>query len=170
MPANDKMRAAVQKIQDGEISPPHAQPIVVPLVRVEMLSALLKNAHELESEISALVKSRASAIAKARNDMRDMRPEFLEAKLKEIWERGEADIDALLTKLNESATLMNGQRSHYTRAGAMTRATFDKDAGTDATIRSTQMIRLQRLTPAGLIDAAREAAGRNDAAAAGVIT
>lgn len=171
MPTSEKIRAGVEKMtvaQPGEASPTPIPVKHVDLLNVATIEDNVKTAREIEPQIAPLLMQRDRAIAKARSD-RTLRPEFIEVRVKEIEAHSDAEVAKLLEQFDDAAPLMTGQRAHYEHAACLTRAVFADNREGDATIRTSVMMRLARLLPQQLVEAARLAASNPDAASQGCI-
>jgi hypothetical protein len=166
MPVTEQIKAAVERVQDGEkigVSTHFSQP-VVRLLDVNVITQNVEFARKTESEINDVIAKRDKAVAKVRSD-KTRHPEIVKQEEKDIVARATADLDTLLAKLDENAPLLRGQQEHYSPEKCLARTPF---AGGDAA-RTATMMRLQRLSSAGLIEAARGAVASADAATLGCL-
>ena len=164
MPIAEKIRAAVvERMIGGETVGAIPPQPVMKLLDVNVITRNIESARKIEPEISALLEKRDKAIAKARSD-ESVHPEVVKQQVKDLEARTRAGLDALLAKLGENAGLLASQREHYSHDRCLRRAEF-----ADPATRTAVMMRLQRVSPAALVDAARDALASADAASMGCI-
>jgi hypothetical protein len=165
MPSTDKIKAGVERMHEGEQigATPHPSQPVTKLLDVAVITKNLEIARKVEPEIATLLVSRDKAIAKARSN-KLVHPEVVAQSVKDIEARANAEMDALLAKLGENAPLLTGQREHYSHDKCLQRAQF-----ADAATRTAVTMRLQRLSSAALVEAARMSVASADAATMGCI-
>lgn len=165
MPVTEKIKAAVERMQEGEkigASTHFSQP-VTKLLDVPVITKNVEIARKVEPEIADLLAKRDKQIVKARSD-KTVHPEVVKQQVKDIETRTNAEMDALLAKLDENAPLLEGQREFYSHEKCLQRAQFS-----DPSTRNFIMLRLSRLSGPALIDAARLALASADAATMGCI-
>jgi hypothetical protein len=166
MPVTDKIKAAVERMQDGEkigASTHFSQP-VTKLLDVGVIETNVKVARKTEPEIAEVIEKRDKAIAKARSSA-TLHSEVIKEQVKEIETRTREELDALHAKLDENVPLLRGQLEHYSHSRCLQRAQL-----ADAAACTAVSMRLARLSSAGLVEAARMAVASADLAAAGCIS
>ncbi len=165
MPVTDKIKAAVEKMQEGEKigATPRPSLPVVKLLDVNVITKNVEIARKVEPEITDLLAKRDKAIAKACSD-KTVHPEVVKQQAKDIEARANAEMDTLLAKLDENAPLLAGQREHYSHDRCLQRAQF-----ADAAARTAVTMRLTRLSGPSLVEAARSAVASADAATMGCV-
>ena len=170
MPVTEQIKAAVARMNEGEQigASTHLSQPVVKLLDPQVILKNVEIARSVEPEIADVLAKRDKALAKARGD-KTVHPEVVKTQVKEITARANADLDALLAKLDEAAPLLAGQREHYTHDKCLQRAQFAGTHDGDAATRTAVTIRLQRFSSAALIEAARGAVACADAATLGVL-
>jgi hypothetical protein len=166
MPVTDRIKAAVEKMQEGEkigASIHFSQP-VTKLLDVGVIETNVSIARKTEPEIATVLEKRDKAIAKARSNA-TLHPEVVKQQVKDIERRVNEELDTLLAKLDENVPLLRGQLEHYSHARCLQRAQH-----ADAAACTAVSMRLARLSSAGLVEAARMAVATSDAATIGCIS
>jgi hypothetical protein len=165
MPVTEKIKAAVERMQEGEKigATPHPSQPVVKLLDVNVITKNIEIARKVEPEIAELLAKRDKLVAKAQSD-KTVHPEVVKQQVKDIEARTRAEMDAVLAKLDENTPLLNGQREHYSHARCLQRAQF-----ANAATRTAVTMRLTRLSGPSLVEAARSAVASADAATMGCI-
>lgn len=169
MPSTDKIRAGVERIQDGEI---HAttrvsQP-VTKLLDVNVITKNVELARKTEPQIADVLAKRDKAIDKARSGP-TLHPELVKQLVKDAEMHANEELDAVLARLTENSSLLAGQAEHYSHAKCLARAQFAGTRDGDAATRLAVTSRLSRLSSAALVEAARSAVASSDSATAGCI-
>jgi hypothetical protein len=163
MPIAEKIRAGVERMIEGETVGANPPQPVMKLLGVNTITKNIEFARRIEPEISDLLAKRDKAIAKARSN-ESVHPEVVKQQVKDLEARTSAEMDVLLAKLGENAGLLAAQRAHYAHDRCLQRAEF-----ADPATRTAVILRLQRVSPAALVEAARVALGSADAASMGCI-
>lgn len=165
MQVTDKIKAAIARKEDGEKIGAEARPSqpVVKLLPVTVIDKNIEIARKTEPEIASVLAKRDRDIAKAQSNT-TLHPEVVKQQVKDIETRANADLDALLAKLDENVPLLRGQLEHYSHARCLQRAQL-----ADAAACTAVSTRLARLTDPSLVDAARSAVASADAVTAACV-
>lgn len=163
MPIAEKIRAGVERMIVGETVGANPPQPVMKVLGVKVITQNIEFARKIEPEIAALLEKRDKAIAKAQSN-KTIHPEVVKQQVKDLEARTSTEMDALLAKLGENAGLLAAQREHYSHDRCLQRAEF-----ADPATRSAVILRLQRVSPVALVDAAREALASADAASMGCV-
>jgi hypothetical protein len=162
-----KIAAGLTKLAARSIEPTAAPRV---FLRSEAdIASDLKVARDRVRLIGELSAKRARTIADLRADQ-SLRPTVQQERIVAAERAASQELDEHLDKIGDLTHGAAAQKPFYTRRAALARAVFDENPAADAAIRSAHLLRLAKLSFAGLIEQARLAAARQDAALAACIT
>ena len=165
MTVNEKIRKGVE--QTGKLPVAGEAPVLVLRV-VSNIADDLKVMRDCVRIVSELGVRRTSQIAALRADT-VLRPTVVQERIVECDRAHEREIDQHMQKIAELIQWAANHTPLYTRRAALMRASFDKEPAVDAQIRTSHLLRLGKLATGGLLEVARLAAARKDAALAGLV-
>jgi hypothetical protein len=162
-----KIAAGLAKRAAAPTEPTAAPPIYLrDEANITMDLKVAKDHVQLIGDLSA---RHARTIAELRAD-KTLRPTVQQERIVAAERAFNEELHEHLDKIGDITHCAAAQMPFYTRRAALARAQFDKDPGVDATIRTAHVMRLSRLSVPSLIEHARLAAARKDAALAACIT
>ncbi len=160
MASTDKIKAGVERIQDGEkigATTRISQP-VTKLLDVAVIETNVKLARKVESQITDALAKRDKAIDKARSGP-TLHPELVKQLKKNAEAHANEELDALLAKLTENAGLLAQASTNAARHGKVSCSARNSPALATATLQRVWQSRLNysRLSASALVEAARSA-------------